>query len=181
MRIQDGELLRKDVRVDVPGPHVFQDQFGIGALGRARPEIHHHGHAGERAAFNGPIHGGPGRMLRVPGLLRPVVRRFHAHDDVRVLVDGVGAELRVHAGNCLLKAAIHAVGDDVEESQHAHGGAVDHFFLQTQKGTRPGAAGIDNRGHAGGQRQISENPQWHVGVRLSGENQSGSEPPCPVW
>ena len=40
VREQDGKLLREHVRVNIPRPHLLQDQVGVGPL-RAGPEIHH--------------------------------------------------------------------------------------------------------------------------------------------
>ena len=104
------------MRMDVARPHFLQDQLIVAALRRPGPEIEHHRHIGCPAAFFGSIHRSPGNVLRVPRHIRPVMSRLYADNDVAILLDCVGAPLRVHLIEALLQFALHPVSDDVEKS-----------------------------------------------------------------
>ena len=158
VREQDGKLLREHVGVNIPRPHLLQDQVGVGPV-RAGPEIEHHRHVGQLAAFLGAVHGGPGLVQRIRGLLGPVVRRLHSHNDVGKLLDRGRAELRVHLVDGLLEAAVHTIGDNVKKSQHSHPGVVDdfHLFLEESLGAR--GSRVHDRRHSRVQRDVRGNAQ----------------------
>src|SRR5581483_1483714 len=70
----------------------------------------------------------------------------------------------------LLQAALHAISNDIQESQDAHFGGVDGLQLFLQKGIGARGAGIHDGGDARLQSQIRRNSQWRfVRSRLGRE------------
>jgi len=163
---KDGKLLREDVGVNVAGAGFLENQVGVGAIG-TRPEIVHHRPTGGLRASDGVIDRGPRRVLAIPRRIRPVVRRFHSHDQVGIFFDGVSAAFDVHLVDALLQAAAHAIGNDVEESEHADLGMVDDAFFFLKKSFGAGSTRVNDGGDAGLQGKIGGNAEWRfVGTRF---------------
>src|SRR5207244_7865165 len=79
-RVDDRELLGEDVRVNITGPHMLQDQVGVRPFGRARPEIDHHRPAAALAGGDGGVDRRPRWMGSVPWVVGPVVGGLDADD-----------------------------------------------------------------------------------------------------
>ncbi len=159
VRKNNGKLLSEDVRVNVAWPHFFQDQVFVGSL-RSRPEIEHDRTIRENAAFNGAVNRSPGHVFCIPRSTGPVVGSFYSHNEVGILLNGVDTKLYIHLVQSLLKPTAHPIRHDVQESQHAHSGAVNDFFLFLEERLGTGGAGIYDGGHTGLQRQIGRNSKW---------------------
>ena len=71
----DGELLGKDVRVNVAGARFFQDEIGVSAIGTG-PEIEHHRAIGGIATGNGVIDGLAEGYVEHPKAYRSSSARF---------------------------------------------------------------------------------------------------------
>ena len=80
---------------------------------------------------------------------------LHANNNLWVFLDCLSAQLRIHFINALFQPAVHAIGDNVQESQYPYLGVVNDFFFLLKKSLRPGGPCIHNRGHAGLQGNIS--------------------------
>src|SRR5579872_117681 len=154
----DGKLLRKDVSMNVSRPHFFQNQIFIGSVW-AGPEIVHDRNVRQARAFDGSIYGSPRYVLRIPRQSRPVVRRFYADDDVTVLGDRGSACFGIHFIHTLFKPTLHAVPNDIQESENAHSGAVDDLFLFLQERLRPSRTRIYNRSDSGLEGHIGGNAE----------------------
>ena len=159
VREKDGKLLCEDVGVNVAGAGFLENQVGVGAIG-TRPEIVHHRPTGGLRAGDGVIDCGPRSVLAIPRRIRPVVRRFHSHDKVRIFFDGVSAAFDVHLVDALLQAATHAVGNDVEESEHPDLGMVDDAFLFLEESFGTGSTRVNDGSNAGLQGKIGGNAEW---------------------
>ena len=103
--IDDGELAGKDVRVNIAGAQVLEDEVGVGALGRARPKVDHHRHFTALAGLDGRINRGPRWMLVVKGLGGPIVGGLDADAHLVVGRSHLGRPLGIEVGDDLFGRA----------------------------------------------------------------------------
>ena len=118
--------------VDVSGPHLVQNEVGIGSLG-PRPKVHHQRFVAQLARRHPALHTVPRGVICIPRAASPVVGHLDAYDQVRVGQGDAGGRVRLHPTHVLLAFAHHAQIDHVQKSKHAGLRLIDNGLLEVFK------------------------------------------------
>jgi len=86
-------------------------------------------------------------MFTIPRILCPIVRSLYPDDDVGIFLDRFGAKLWIHLVHALLEASVHAIGHDIQKSQHTYLGPINDFFFFLKKSFGPGRPSVDDCGY----------------------------------
>ncbi len=135
-----------EVRMNVAGTHVFQNQIRIRAL-RVRWEVHHDRLGGELAGFDRAVDGVPRGSLEVGCL--------DTDDQVRIFFHHGGAGGGVHLGDIVFHARpVHPGAHDIQPGQDARLCVIDRAGFEGFEVAVSGAPGVHGRGDSVWQRVV---------------------------